>query len=208
MSGTLVVVEGIDGSGKSTVARIAAELVAARGEQAVVVRPLVGDSDFVGGVKGVMRELPGTGWSRDGKPVEFFAVYFSYALVSNVHRVVLPAICDDAVVIADRWLWSHRANQESFGNDLAEFEELFGWLPEPDLAVWIEIPVEEAQRRIDKRRRNPGVGSGAEFLGRAHKALARFAAAGALLRYDGTRPPAELAGKLADEIMALREQEE
>jgi dTMP kinase len=185
--GFLVAVCGVDGSGKSTLARGLVERLRAQGEEALLLRPLAGDPEFVQGVRTAMEAAGSTGWrTREGN-VDFLAAYFGYALAANVHRCVVPALQEGAVVVCDRYLWSHLANQRAFGHDLEDFAALFATLPTPDLTLWTEVPPTVALARV-ARRAKPGVGDNLPFVRRTRREFERLAEEHGFVRVDATRP--------------------
>jgi dTMP kinase len=185
--GFLLAVCGIDGSGKSTLARGIVERLRAKGGEAVLLRPLAGDPEFVRGVRTAMEAAGSTGWRTREGDVDFLAAYFGYALAANVHERVVPLLDAGAVVVCDRYLWSHLANQRAFGHDLEEFAPLFATLPAPDLTLWMEVPPAVAIERV-ARRATRGVGDNLPFIRRAHREFERLAEEHGFVRLDATRP--------------------
>jgi len=195
-SGRFVTVSGVDGSGKSTLATHLASRARALGRwpQVMEIAPLKGDAELVRRITAL--PAPVDRWEVRER---WLAGYFGLMLADAGTARIAPALRDGALVIADRWITDHVVNQEFFGVDLAEWQPLYDLLPKPYLAVWVDVPVGTALRRVATRAR-PGVGSGEEFL---RFATARFAdlAGPTHLRVDGTAPVDETATALLTRLL-------
>lgn len=178
---------GVDGSGKSTVVEQLAALLRLRGRTVAVRTPLVGDRSFATDVR-LLRERAGlaSDTSRD-----FLADYFSHVLVRESLDVVAADLADGVIVLCERYLRSHRANQAAFGVDLSHLDPLFELLPQPDVEIYIDVPVDVALERIAKRR-TKGIGDDAAYLTRVSEELAEFCRSERVARVDGTLPCADV----------------
>lgn len=186
-SGLFVAVEGVDGSGKSSLAMALRDALAARGERATLTRPLVRDSDFVRELKTIYR---GLGPEDQATKNEFLSAYFTNVLCVTAAAVIAPAVAQGAVVIADRYLPSHVVSQAVFGRPLTAYRTLLDRLPVPDLTILLEVPVQVAVDRVAGRYER-GAGDDENFLRRAAEGLKELAQAD-WLRLDGQRPPGEI----------------
>jgi dTMP kinase len=174
--GVLVVFEGIDGAGKTTqAARLAMHLRAAGFAVVSTKEPTAGPF----GAR--LRASASTGRLE---PAEELAT-FEADRREHVDQVIRPALAQAKVVIVDRYYFSTAAYQGARGldpDDILARNETFA--PRPDLLVLLDIPVDEAMRRIGAR------GDGNLFEKRDN--LAACAAIFArlegpyLLRLDGT----------------------
>lgn len=180
----LVVVEGMDGSGKSTLAAGLAERLCQEGLQASLLRPLEPDREFVHSVRQAYRPLKEAGLAAAD---EFFAAYFTHVLAGRVAREIQPAI-ETGIVVADRYLASHRVNQAAFGLDLTRYEPLFLSLPRPQIVLYADVPLELALSRLANREVR-GVGDNAPFLTKAQQGFEKMAATEGWARIDTARAP-------------------
>lgn len=142
--GTLLVFEGIDGSGKSTqLARLAARLEAA-GHPVVTTRE---PYDCEAGRR--IRVA-----ARSAEPVSAAQelAWFRAQREQHVREVIAPALGRGAVVLCDRYFFSTAAYQGSRGLDpqaiLAESERRF---PVPDLVLLLEVDPEQGAARLAAR---------------------------------------------------------
>ncbi len=150
MSGGLFVsVEGIDGSGKSTQARLLAEELRRQGLTAMLVRD-PGTTEL--GER--IRELLLTGAGGSARPEALAEVaLFLAARVQLLAEVIRPALDQGAVVVADRYLDSTLAYQgagRGIGwQRLLELHHLVGASLLPDLTLLLDLPVAAARGRLD-----------------------------------------------------------
>ncbi|GAA5116850.1 dTMP kinase [Luteolibacter yonseiensis] len=141
--GFFIVIEGIDGTGKSTqVARLGAWLTA-QGREVVLSRePTAGPW----GRK--VRESAATGRLSPEEELE----YFLNDRREHVEELIRPSLAAGKVVILDRYYFSTMAYQSSRGFDPQEIRkrnELFA--PVPDLLLVMDLDVDAALLRIGAR---------------------------------------------------------
>jgi dTMP kinase len=190
-SGLFVVLEGIDGSGKSTQARRIADWLVARGERVVLTR------EPTDGEWGRRYRR----WARgelDAKPDEVLD-YFVRDRHEHVRERIAPALAGGAVVVCDRYVASTRAYQSADGIDR---ERLAARLdaerfPEPDLVLWLRLPVATALARLGADATERYEDSG--FLERVDAEYARLC----LLEIDAALPPDQVEADLRARIEPL-----
>ena len=109
MPGRLIVLEGGDGSGKTTLAAALAAALAAEGHQILATREPGGTAEGL-----VLRSLllaeNGTVWEPEAELLLVMA-----ARVQHVRRVIAPALAAGAIVLCDRFVGSTLAYQGSGG---------------------------------------------------------------------------------------------
>jgi dTMP kinase len=141
--GRLIALEGIDGSGKTTQARL---LASGSPDGVITVTAEPGATDL--GVK--LRRLL---LDRDLPPVaeRTEALLLAADRAQHVAEVVGPALAAGRWVVTDRFSGSTLAYQGyGRGLDLGELRRLVDWATgglEPDLNVLVDIDLEEARRR-------------------------------------------------------------
>jgi dTMP kinase len=151
--GRFIALEGGEGAGKSTQARLLAEALRARGINIVVTREPGGTPGaeairalLLDGVEGDR----GESWNPRAE-----ALLFAAARSDHVHRLIRPAIARGAWVICDRYLDSSRAYQGG-GSGLSDaaITELHSISSEgllPDLTLLVEVTAEVAMARLALR---------------------------------------------------------
>lgn len=142
-SGLFIVIEGIDGTGKSTQARRLGEWFEAQGREVVLSRE---PTDGPWGRK--LRESASTGRLSPEDELQ----YFLNDRRQHVEETIAPALAAGKVVILDRYYFSTMAYQGSRGFDPAEIRrrnEAFA--PVPDLLLILDLDVATAHQRIGHR---------------------------------------------------------
>ncbi len=142
-NGTFIVIEGIDGTGKSTQVRRLADWLAAQGREVVASRE---PTDGPWGKK--LRESAASG--RLSAPAEL--EYFLNDRRQHVAELIAPALAAGKVVILDRYYFSTMAYQGARGFDPVEIRRLNEvFAPVPDLLLIIDLEVDAALARIGSR---------------------------------------------------------
>ena len=189
--------EGLDGSGKSTQAELLAEHLRELGRDAVLTRE-PGGTELGERVRELL--LGGgeiSAWAE--------AALFAAARAELVARVIRPALERGADVVCDRYLDSSLAYQGiarglGVGRVLELNRPAIGDLL-PDLTFLLLLDPEEALQRNDfdpDRIEREGAGFRAE-VDRAYRELAA-AFAGRIVALDGSRPPSEIAERVAEQV--------
>lgn len=141
--GRLIVVEGIDGSGKSTQLRLLHRWLESRGYLVVFTEwnssPIVKQTTRRGKKKRLL------------SPMSFTLIHAA-DFASRVHSQILPALEAGAVVLADRYVYTAFARDAVRGVDRQWLRRLYSFTVEPDLALYFDVPLQEAMRRIQAGR--------------------------------------------------------
>ena len=141
--GLFIVIEGIDGTGKSTQSKRLAEWFRSRGREVVLSRE---PTDGPWGKK--LRESATTGRLSAEEELECFL----NDRREHVEMSIKPALAEGKVVILDRYYFSTIAYQGARGFDPSEIRrrnEAFA--PQPDLLLILDLSVESAHGRIGAR---------------------------------------------------------
>lgn len=141
-----ITLEGIDGAGKSTQARLLADRLRAAGRDVVITREPGGAP----GAEEIRRLLvegaPGR-WSAETE-----ILLFTAARRDHVERTILPALNAGAIVVCDRFVDSTRAYQGS-GPLRGKVEELHRLMIglDPDLTLIFDMEPEQGLTRAGQR---------------------------------------------------------
>ena len=142
-AGLFIVIEGIDGTGKSTQARRLAEWFASHGREVLASRE---PTDGPWGRK--LRESAATGRLPAAEELELFL----RDRRQHVEELIRPALAAGKVVILDRYYFSTMAYQGARGFDPAEIRRRNeSFAPPPDLLLLLDLDVETALSRIGAR---------------------------------------------------------
>ncbi|AJC71064.1 thymidylate kinase [Thermococcus guaymasensis DSM 11113] len=149
--GIFVVMEGIDGAGKSTQAKLLAKWFEKKGYEVVLTKE---PTDTAFGK--LIRRLVLTGGKEgiiDGARIshEAEALLFAADRAEHVHKLIKPSLESGKVVISDRYFYSSLAYQWARGLDLKWLIDLNRFAVRPDLVVLLDLPVKESMKRINGR---------------------------------------------------------
>jgi dTMP kinase len=182
MAGRFWSFEGIDGSGKSTQARMLADRLTAIGHQVLLTRE-PGGSSGAEEIRRLVLEGAADRWSTETE-----LLLFTAARRDHLEKTIRPALAQGKVVICDRFTDSSRVYQGLTRGDLAQTVNRLHDLMigvEPDLTFLIDIDAGEglsrATARPGKELRFEGMGLGVQqkardgFLALTRDNPARFA---------------------------------
>jgi dTMP kinase len=147
--GRFITLEGIEGAGKSTVAQLASEWLAARGITACVTRE-PGGTPLAERVRKIVLERGPEAVSPRAETLLMFA-----ARSIHVENLIRPALERGEWVICDRFTDATRAYQGyGRGMDSAWIEQLAAAVHgdlQPDCTLLLDLPVEVGLRRARSR---------------------------------------------------------
>jgi dTMP kinase len=185
-----VAVEGIEGSGKSTLVRGLAEWLRSTGREVLITREPGGTP-----LGDAIRQLFLDPNMAIGALAE--AMLVNAARTQHVHDVIRPALRKGQIVVCDRFVDSTIAYQ-GYGRDVdvgqleALCREATGGL-EPDLTLLIDVPVEVSRARLRHKRSDRLEAEDDAFHERVRAGFLELARASARHHVlDGTRPAHEL----------------
>ena len=143
-----VVFEGIDGSGKSTQAKLLFDYLKKHGFDAVLfAEPSSGTYGQL-----IRKELA----SEKELSTNHILNLFIQDRQDDVNNNILPALNDGKIVILDRYYYSNAAYQGAMGLDTEMIlkQNLMQNFPKPDRVYFIDISVQAAMERINARLSN------------------------------------------------------
>ncbi len=195
--GRFVVLEGIDGCGKSTQLEALRTWLPGSGllppSARVVVTREPGGTALGTALRQLLLHPPG-----DAAP-EPMAELLLYAAdrAQHVEQVIRPALAAGHWVLSDRFSGSTAAYQ-GYGRGLdhgriAQLEQLATAGLVPDLTLWLELPLAESMRRRGDRAADRIEASGAAFLQRVGGGFEALARERGWHRVDASQSPARVA---------------
>jgi dTMP kinase len=137
--GRLFVVEGVDGSGKSTQLTLLAQWL--RGEGFTVVFSEWNSSPIV-------RATTRRGKRRKLLTPLTFSLIHATDFSDRVEREIVPSLKAGAIVLADRYVYTAFARDVSRGVNPQWVRSLYRFAPVPAEAFYFRIPLEVALKRI------------------------------------------------------------
>ncbi|MBC7159809.1 MAG: dTMP kinase [Porphyrobacter sp.] len=173
-----ITLEGGEGAGKSTQARLLADALAARGLAVLLTRE-PGGTPGAEAIRRLLLDPPGEGWLP---PAE--ALLFAAARADHVARAIRPALTQGRWVVCDRFLDSSRAYQGGGGamadEALLALHRIGSGGLLPDLTVLVEVAPAVATARLAERDGGASdaiAARDAGYHGAVAAAFARLAAA-------------------------------
>lgn len=186
-AGFLIAVEGIDGSGKTTQARLLVEWLGKRGFEArYTCEPTSGPFG---------RILRSMAYARrvDSK-VE--ALLFAADRLHHLERVIMPLLEKGFIVVSDRYLHSSLAYQSVATGEQEWVEEINKFARRPDLGIYLDVGASEGLNRLRRRRKRSRFEDEA-FLERVREKYLEYVGRGELVRVDARGPVNEVFSEVA-----------
>lgn len=137
--GRLFIVEGIDGSGKSTQLDLLHKWLISEGYLVVFTEwnssPIVKSTTRRGKQRRMLT------------PVSFSLIHAA-DFASRLYMQVIPALQAGAIVLADRYVFTAFARDGVRGLDRSWLRKLYGFAIQPTVAFYFDVPLDEAIKRI------------------------------------------------------------
>lgn len=138
LAGRLIVVEGADGSGRSTQIAMLMEWLEGSGHATVQVglkrSTLVSEE--------LERAQEGNILSRTT-----LSLFYATDFTDQLENVILPALKSGFIVLADRYVYTLMARDMVRGMDEAWLKNIYGVALEPDAVFYLNVPPEELVQR-------------------------------------------------------------
>ncbi|HCS47594.1 MAG TPA: dTMP kinase [Candidatus Aminicenantes bacterium] len=193
--GFLIVLEGIDGAGKSTQARRLLRRLKALGYEAVSFRePTRGKWG-----RAIKRMAKTAGSLTPEEELKLFVKDRQ----ENVRRNIRPALSGKKLVILDRYYFSTIAYQGAKGIDpdhIRRLNERFA--VKPDLVFILDIEAGRGLGRIKNRKRKDLLFERERYLARVRRIFRSFRGR-KFIHLDARRPPEELSEEIAARVLRL-----
>lgn len=138
-TGRLFIVEGIDGSGKSTQLTLLAQWLRSLGHLVVFSEwnssPIVKATTSRGKKRHLLTPLS-------------FSLIHATDFSDRVERDIVPALKAGAIVLADRYVYTAFARDVARGVGPAWVRRLYRFAPVPTMAIYFRVPLDVALHRI------------------------------------------------------------
>jgi dTMP kinase len=192
--GAFICIEGLDGSGKTTQAKLLAKKLRKSHNAVYTTEPSRGK------IGTYIRERCLYGEKRLSSAVE--ALLFAADRIEHVEIEVLPALHQGKLVISDRYLYSSLAYQGAAGLSLEWIEKINEHALKPDLAIFIDVDPKTAMRRLKLKK---SVMENMETQQKVRDVYLKFVAKGELVRLNGDRTKGEVAEALFNMVLKFLE---
>lgn len=137
--GLLIVIEGTDGSGKSTqIGRLKRWI---EDQSYGVMVSEWKTSKFIADAINDAKE-------RNLLNATTFSLLYAADFADRFENIILPALKAGFVVILDRYVYTAYARDVVRGHDIEWVKNLYEYAPEPDMIFYLDVPVEILLKRI------------------------------------------------------------
>lgn len=192
--GAFIVIEGLDGSGKTTQARLLVQKLRSKHNAVYTTEPSRGK------IGSFIRESCLYEEKRLDSAAE--ALLFAADRVEHVQNEVIPALNEGKLVVSDRYLYSSLAYQGSAGLNIDWIDAINKHALKPDLAVFIDVAPEIVLKRLNRKK---SVMETVETQKKVREIYMKFVANGALIRIDGDMPINEVSEALHTRVLKFLE---
>jgi dTMP kinase len=188
--GVFICIEGLDGCGKTTQAKLLVRKLGRRHHAFYTAEPSRGKiGDFI-------RNHCLYDEKRLSSEVE--ALLFAADRIEHVEKEVLPALFEGKLVISDRYVYSSLAYQGAAGLSLEWIERINKHAIQPDLAVFIDVKPKTAIKRLKPIK---SIMENIENQQKVRQIYLKFVEKGKLIRINGNRLKDEVAKELTLVVM-------
>ena len=137
--GLLVVIEGTDGSGKSTQLELLKKSIQAKSYGVIVSEWKT--SRLIAGVIDDAKE-------RNLLNATTYSLLYAADFADRLENQIIPALKSGFIVLLDRYYYTALARDVVRGQNIEWVKNLYDYAPEPDLIFYLDMPVDVLLKRI------------------------------------------------------------
>jgi dTMP kinase len=141
--GKLFVVEGIDGSGKTTQLGLLAKWLVAEGHRVFVTE---------WNSSALVKAATKTGKRKNALTPMTFSLLHATDFADRLLYKIIPPLKAGMIVLADRYTYTAFARDVIRGVDRQWVRELYGFAVRPDLSLYFRVPIDVSLGRLTARR--------------------------------------------------------
>jgi dTMP kinase len=142
-SGKLFVVEGIDGSGKTTQLALLAKWLSAEGHRVFVTE---------WNSSALVKAATKSGKKKNALTPMTFSLLHATDFADRLLYKIIPPLKAGMIVLADRYAYTAFARDVTRGVDRQWVRELYSFAVRPDLALYFRVPIDVSLDRLMARR--------------------------------------------------------
>lgn len=191
MKGVFICIEGLDGSGKSTQAKILTKKLSKTYNALYTAEPSQGK---IG--KFMRKRL----YEKTRMPTAVEALLFAADRIEHVQNLVAPALSEGKVVVSDRYIYSSLAYQGSAGLSLEWIEAINDNALKPDLCIFIDVEPKVVLERLKRKR---SVMENLETQEKVREIYLKYVEKGELVKVDGGKSKREVSEALYSEVIVF-----
>jgi dTMP kinase len=189
--GVFIVIEGLDGSGKTTQATLLTKNLEKDYKVLLTAEPSCGK------IGSFIRR--GCLYEDKRLPTEAEALIFAADRIEHMYNEVKPALDEGKIVICDRYIYSSLSYQGSVGLSLEWIKTINARGLLPEIAFFIDVKPEELLKR-SKRKPLP---ENLESQQKIRDIYFKFVETGELILVEGDKPKDVLANELFSKVSVL-----
>ncbi len=190
--GAFIVIEGLDGSGKTTQAKLLATKLKKTQHAIYTAEPSQGK------IGKFIRQKILYGTTRP--PTSLEALLFAADRIDHLQNEVLPLKEKGCLVVCDRYVYSSLAYQGSAGLSQDWIEAINQHAQKPDFALFIDVAPETVLTRL---RRKKSVMETLETQQKVREIYLKYVANGSLTLIDGDKPKKTVAQQVLQAVTAF-----
>jgi len=188
--GVFICIEGLDGSGKSTQAKLLTKKLNKAGFNAVnTAEP---SQAKIG--KFIRKRL----FEKARMPTSVEALLFAADRIEHVQNEVKPALAEGKIVVSDRYVYSSLAYQGSAGLSLDWIETVNANALKPDLCIFVDV---EPAVVLERLKRKKSVMENLETQQKVREIYLKYVQRGELSLIDGGKSKSEVLDALYAQVM-------
>ena len=190
--GIFIVIEGLDGSGKTTQADILSKKLSENHKVLCTAEPSQGK------IGSFIRN--GCLYEEKRLPKEAEALLFAADRIEHMQNEIAPALAEDKIVICDRYIYSSLAYQGSTGLSLDWIKTINALALQSDVSIFIDVSPEQVLERLQRKK---SVMETLETQQKVREVYLLFVENGELILIDGNKPMEDVAEALYSVVLSL-----
>jgi dTMP kinase len=192
LKGLFLVIEGLDGSGKTTQTHLLAQKLSKNYPVNLTAEPSRGK------IGTFIRQC--CLYEDKRLPIEAEALLFAADRIEHLQKEIKPAIDEGKIVICDRYTYSSLAYQGGAGLNLDWIKTINSRALQPDFAIFIDVPPEKVLERLQRKK---SVMETLETQQKVREIYLKYVEKGELIPIDGNKPKDAVAEALYTKVLEL-----